>query len=884
MCPAGSRCTQLQAGEGACASSSSWGYSCVPFDTSSCLSDSQCYSACPLGTRCTAVTPSLAGSWGVCDKVPLAYSTSVNGLVYTGSMGTSVFAMGFTCRACAPGDSCFTVNGCFDSQLCSSCPRNMLCGSVGAAPPCSAASVQAGRTYTCLNYTLAPGCYSTMSGSGNPYGCGNGCARGQQCQSATPQDCVRYPTLSTAAALDVAVNNYGSFYKCMAPTDCFSNAQCNNACYQQPGSVCSWVGGTSPCSAASPGYTCLAPGATPTAGCLYETCGTGCPAGSQCGTDYTGTCSSGIYAPSPPPPMPPAPPALMTAGTLYHGWMYNGNQDYNNYCNTTTYDSTEATASGGVFPYNAGDTIDCKSWKLAATICTSQPSSQPGNNWFCPTSGGFSDQAFGTFCSTNQQYVCTNCMNGNSGMPCNLPCTVYGVQQRTYITMVSCASREVFSNGITPVAAPSPPPIRARNSRCLATVPGSCFYDSSCLNSCASDSYCSYTQRCSSNYYSSGQYACFRFNTTGPRGQQYGACSLSYTNCSASCPAGSGCNYDTTCLSGNGNSPNGGSPVRCQAGAQSSPNPGYGGTPPSQVCVTQAACAATCQAPATCIRDTNAYSCNAPSYACHTPADCFPSGDCLQQCSGNQTCSYMDVTAPCNAAEPGFSCRNIEASCFSNEASCSGTCPAGTACTLDYSRRICTSNNTVGSGYNGNGYNGNGYNGNGYNGNGYGVSIVDVRGSYACLGASSCFSPADAASCQQVCDGTPCVPIASLKTACGAGSSPVPPPFINYGYALVCPTTRQLRQRGSAGPYILPLVTSLPLAGVMIITFVARALTAEQRRAVTRTLTSMFKGHADTAPMVRPSTVTAVLTVHMDDVGGMAPPPPAEIEPAAAAT
>jgi hypothetical protein len=112
----------------------------------------------------------------------------------------------------------------------------------------------------------------------------------------------------------------------------------------------------------------------------------------------------------------------------------------------------------------------------------------------------------------------------------------------------------------------------------------------------------------------------------------------------------------------------------------------------------------------------------------------------------------------------------------------------------------------------------------------------DVRGAYACLSASSCFAPSDAAACEAACDSTPCLPVASLKEACGATSAAVPPPGSHDGFALVCPVDRLPPHRGSTGPYIVPLVTSLPLAAAMIVTIIAKALTAEQRARLTRVL------------------------------------------------
>jgi hypothetical protein len=56
--------------------------------------------------------------------------------------------------------------------------------------------------------------------------------------------------------------------------------------------------------------------------------------------------------------------------SLYHGWSSPVPD-----CATGFYDSTQATAVGGVFPYIASDSLACLAWKLAATICTVEPSS-----------------------------------------------------------------------------------------------------------------------------------------------------------------------------------------------------------------------------------------------------------------------------------------------------------------------------------------------------------------------------------------------------------------------------------------------------------------------------------------------------------------------------
>jgi hypothetical protein len=177
----------------------------------------------------------------------------------------------------------------------------------------------------------------------------------------------------------------------------------------------------------------------------------------------------------------------------------------------------------------------------------------------------------------------------------------------------------------------------------------------------------------------------------------------------------------------------------------------------------------------------------------------------------------------------------------------------------------------------------------------FGINMpADVRGTYACLGASSCFAPTDAAACEVVCDGTPCEPEASLAEACGKGSAAVPLPGSRDGFALVCPYAR-VPKRDSPGFYFIPLVTSLPLAGVMIVTGIAHALSAEQRRQLTQLMprwsmdmsqrvrkSAMFTGRSNPPPpdFGPADAPTQQLTVQLDDAGQMQP----EIEPAAAAT
>ncbi|MFO0608505.1 MAG: hypothetical protein U0324_35395 [Polyangiales bacterium] len=119
-------------------------------------------------------------------------------------------------------------------------------------------------------------------------------------------------------------------------------------------------------------------------------CGTRCAAGQYC---VRGACGA----------MPP----------LYHGWTcpIPG-------CLTTTYNTMAPTNQGGQYPYIMGDSNGCRAWKLAATVCTTQPTLyNDRDNWQCPMAGGFTDPVFGTFCPVANQYACSTCPGA-----CNATC------------------------------------------------------------------------------------------------------------------------------------------------------------------------------------------------------------------------------------------------------------------------------------------------------------------------------------------------------------------------------------------------------------------------------------------------------------------------------
>ncbi len=101
---------------------------------------------------------------------------------------------------------------------------------------------------------------------------------------------------------------------------------------------------------------------------------------------------------------------------LYHGWTCPVAN-----CITTSYNATAPTDIGGTYPFNSGDEmIDpaIKAWKLAATICTTEPvqygTMDANVNFTCPVSGGFTDLLFGTYCMVTNQYVCVECDDGTA--------------------------------------------------------------------------------------------------------------------------------------------------------------------------------------------------------------------------------------------------------------------------------------------------------------------------------------------------------------------------------------------------------------------------------------------------------------------------------------
>jgi len=122
-------------------------------------------------------------------------------------------------------------------------------------------------------------------------------------------------------------------------------------------------------------------------------------------------------------------------------------------CDTNGYDTTEPTINGGRFPFKLGDSLACKAWKLAATVCSTPPlsynsdtNSTGDRSWnFQCRSGGFaafdrvSASSFGDFCFVADQYICTGCPGA-----CNAQCSFAG--SNPLMTMRGCNGGEAIYN------------------------------------------------------------------------------------------------------------------------------------------------------------------------------------------------------------------------------------------------------------------------------------------------------------------------------------------------------------------------------------------------------------------------------------------------------
>ena len=155
--------------------------------------------------------------------------------------------------------------------------------------------------------------------------------------------------------------------------------------------------------------------------------------------------------PNPPPPLPPpSPPPTITVAGLYHGWTCPVAG-----CNTSVYNTVDFTTMGGSFPYFTGDSRSCYTWKLAATVCTTQPTAYTSADWYCHMAGGFVDPVFGTFCLVTDQYSCgdgAGACNGNTLRNCQ------GTEQSQPPNQLLSVSLPP-PNPSPPPLPPSPPPL-----------------------------------------------------------------------------------------------------------------------------------------------------------------------------------------------------------------------------------------------------------------------------------------------------------------------------------------------------------------------------------------------------------------------------------------
>jgi Stigma-specific protein, Stig1 len=354
-----------------------------------CLADTNC----GLGTLCTA---------GVC--VPgcnAAHACATGQTCCTGSCvstSTSATACGSCTHVCSTVHStpmctagacvaqCATGWGDCDTNRDNGCETNIVgnpsnCGACGvrcslanASATCASdrcAVVMCSAGYQDCDRNVMTGCEAALTTDLMNCGtCGNACLRGQSCNSGVCQ-CPTGQTICLGA--------------CTATlTDTLNCGTCGNACLAGQSctaGVCRCPTGQTICLG-----TCTATLSDPL---NCGTCNLACPSGQTC---IAGTCSS---------------------LRLYHGWTcpIAG-------CLTTSYNTTAATNLGGRYPFNVGDSNACRAWKLAATVCTTQPADYSGNaNFSCPNSGGFTDPVFGTYCAVANQYSCSGCPGA-----CNAAC------------------------------------------------------------------------------------------------------------------------------------------------------------------------------------------------------------------------------------------------------------------------------------------------------------------------------------------------------------------------------------------------------------------------------------------------------------------------------
>jgi hypothetical protein len=89
---------------------------------------------------------------------------------------------------------------------------------------------------------------------------------------------------------------------------------------------------------------------------------------------------------------------------LYNGWTTNISD-----CDTSYYNTKVPTILGGDVPFIRGDSIECISWKIAASVCVDTPQLVEDMYWYCEKSGGFANDEFGKYCTVeDHQFIYKN--------------------------------------------------------------------------------------------------------------------------------------------------------------------------------------------------------------------------------------------------------------------------------------------------------------------------------------------------------------------------------------------------------------------------------------------------------------------------------------------
>ena len=354
---------------------------CAPTETcvTGCSSDLDCLGLSDGGPplSCNVTHQCVAPACSTDDNCPLG-NVCRAGHCAAGCTVTHGCVSGSTCCA----GSCYDLQR--DPQHCGSCAA--VCSNLNATPTCVAGACRlaCAAGYGDCDALATNGCEASLMASLTNCGaCGTRCTFTHGMGACAAGGCV---VTSCETAYQDCDHNGANGCESHPDDDPMNCGRCGNVCGM--GMVC--TNGTCACPAGQ--VVCHGACANTQSDPLNcGMCNLACPSGMAC---VAGMCS---------------------ANPLYHGWAcpIAG-------CSTSSYSTTAATNLGGRYPYNIGDSNACRAWKLAATVCTTQPTLYTDtNNWQCPVSGGFTDPVFGTFCRpATTQYVCSTCPGA-----CNASCS-----------------------------------------------------------------------------------------------------------------------------------------------------------------------------------------------------------------------------------------------------------------------------------------------------------------------------------------------------------------------------------------------------------------------------------------------------------------------------